>query len=185
MFLPAAYSFVVSDGNALSFGLPGAPLADPRGRACSHLPDPRTATSGRDVFDREPVHRWRESRGNQGDTGSLRGSLGPVNAFSSAARLRTGASTVGDAERSPFLLLCRLTRWAGDGSWCSSLPAAALDVGFRGDAAVLLVASPIVPGRDDIRRRQRSWHTSGALHIRARGASSPRPGPFDAVNHAP
>ncbi len=192
MLLPAAYSFVVSDGAALAFGLPalatlalGAVLF-----LLTRVPD-RRYVSGRDVF-LIVVLGWLGVAG----VGSLpfvfSGLMVPVDAFfeSMAGFTTTGASTVRTPEEvAPSLLLWRsLTQWAGGIGIVVLFVAVAPLVGFG--AAQLYSAELATPMPERLTPRIRDTakilaYVYGALTLGSAVALLlAGMGPFDAVNHA-
>jgi trk system potassium uptake protein len=123
MLIPAAFSLVAGDGNALAFAVP-ALAAVAFGAALFVLtrnPDMRTVRQ--DVF-LIVVLGWLGVATFGALPFVISGVMGPIDAFfeSMAGFTTTGASTVKAPEDlAPSLLLWRsMTQWAGSGSWSCS-----------------------------------------------------------------
>ena len=116
MLLPAAYSLLAGDGNALAFALPGFGTFALGGILFFLTRVSGAYVSGRDVF-LIVVLGWMGVAAVGSLPFVLSGLLGPVDAFfdSMAGFTTTGASTVQAPEEvAPSLLLWRsLTQWAG------------------------------------------------------------------------
>ena len=191
MLIPAAFSFVVTDGHTLAFGLPALGALALGAALFFFTRNPVTYISGRDVF-LIVVLGWL----GVATVGSLpfvlSGLMGPVNAFfeSMAGFTTTGASTVPVPEDvAPSLLLWRsLTQWAGGIGIVVLFVAVAPLVGFG--AAQLYSAELATPLPERLTPRIRNTakilaYVYGALTLGGFVALLLAGiGPFDALNHA-
>ncbi len=191
MLLPAAYSLLAGDGNALAFALPGfGTLA--LGAILFFLTRASGVyVSGRDVF-LIVVLGWVGVAAVGSLPFVLSGLLGPVDAFfdSMAGFTTTGASTVQAPEEvAPSLLLWRsLTQWAGGIGIVVLFVAVAPLVGFG--AAQLYSAEVANPMPERVTPRIRDtakvlayvyvFLTLGVIVALLLAGM----GPFDALNHA-
>ncbi len=191
MLLPAAYSLLAGDGNALAFALPGfGTLA--LGAILFFLTRASGVyVSGRDVF-LIVVLGWVGVAAVGSLPFVLSGLLGPVDAFfdSMAGFTTTGASTVQAPEEvAPSLLLWRsLTQWAGGIGIVVLFVAVAPLVGFG--AAQLYSAEVANPMPERVTPRIRDtakvlayvyvFLTLGIIAALLLAGM----GPFDALNHA-
>ena len=116
MLLPAAYSFLSTDGNVAAFGLPALGALALGAVLFFLTPVPGACVSGRDVF-LIVVLGWIEVASLGSLPFILSGLMGPMDAFfeAMAGFTTTGASTIQTLEGvAPSLLLWRsLTQWAG------------------------------------------------------------------------
>ena len=191
MLLPAAYSLLAGDGNALAFALPGFGTFALGGILFFLTRVSGAYVSGRDVF-LIVVLGWMGVAAVGSLPFVLSGLLGPVDAFfdSMAGFTTTGASTVKAPEEvAPSLLLWRsLTQWAGGIGIVVLFVAVAPLVGFG--AAQLYsaeVANPM-PERVTPRIRDTAKVLAYVYGILTLGIIVALllagMGPFDALNHA-
>jgi trk/ktr system potassium uptake protein len=191
MLIPAAFSLLVADGNALVFGLPalGAMAA---GAVVFYLTrNPASHILRRDVF-LIVVLGWLGVATVGSVPFVLSGLMGPVGAFfeSMAGFTTTGASTIRVPEEvAPSLLLWRsMTQWAGGIGIVLLFVAVAPLVGFG--AAQLYSAELAAPVAERITPRIQDTakvlaYVYGALTLGGVAALlMAGMEPFDAVNHA-
>jgi trk system potassium uptake protein TrkH len=191
MLLPAAYSLLAGDGNALAFALPGFGTLALGGILFFLTRVSGAYVSGRDVF-LIVVLGWMGVAAVGSLPFVLSGLLGPVDAFfdSMAGFTTTGASTVQAPEEvAPSLLLWRsLTQWAGGIGIVVLFVAVAPLVGFG--AAQLYSAEVANPMPERVTPRIRDtakvlayvygFLTLGIIVALLLAGM----GPFDALNHA-
>ena len=191
MLLPAAYSFLLADGNVAAFGLPalGALVL---GTALFFLTRVSGAyVSGRDVF-LIVVLGWIGVASLGSLPFILSGLLGPMDAFfeAMAGFTTTGASTIQTLEQvAPSLLLWRsLTQWAGGIGIVVLFVAVAPLVGFG--AAQLYSAELATPLPERLTPRIQDTakilaYVYGVLTLASFAALLlAGMGAFDAINHA-
>jgi trk system potassium uptake protein TrkH len=191
MLLPAAFSLVVVDGNALAFGFPaiGAIALGATLFFLTRSPDPRILRQ--DVF-LIVVLGWLGVATAGALPFVLSGLMGPVDAFfeSMAGFTTTGASTIRVPEQvAPSLLLWRsLSQWAGGIGIVLIFVAVAPLVGLG--AAQLYSAELASPVAERLTPRIQDTakilvYVYGALTLGGVAALLlAGMGPFDAVNHA-
>jgi trk system potassium uptake protein TrkH len=191
MLLPAAYSLLAGDGNALAFALPGFGTLALGGILFFLTRVSGAYVSGRDVF-LIVVLGWMGVAAVGSLPFVLSGLLGPVDAVfdSMAGFTTTGASTVQAPEEvAPSLLLWRsLTQWAGGIGIVVLFVAVAPLVGFG--AAQLYSAEVANPMPERVTPRIRDtakvlayvyvFLTLGIIAALLLAGM----GPFDALNHA-
>ena len=191
MLLPAAYSLLAGDGNALAFALPGFGTFALGGILFFLTRVSGAYVSGRDVF-LIVVLGWMGVAAVGSLPFVLSGLLGPVDAFfdSMAGFTTTGASTVQAPEEvAPSLLLWRsLTQWAGGIGIVVLFVAVAPLVGFGATQLYSAEVANPMPERVTPRIRDTAKVLAYVYGILTLGIIVALllagMGPFDALNHA-
>jgi trk/ktr system potassium uptake protein len=191
MLLPAAYSLLAGDGNALAFALPGFGTFALGGILFFFTRVSGAYVSGRDVF-LIVVLGWMGVAAVGSLPFVLSGLLGPVDAFfdSMAGFTTTGASTVQAPEEvAPSLLLWRsLTQWAGGIGIVVLFVAVAPLVGFGATQLYSAEVANPMPERVTPRIRDTAKVLAYVYGILTLGIIVALllagMGPFDALNHA-
>ena len=191
MLLPAAYSLLAGDGNALAFALPGFGTFALGGILFFLTRVSGAYVSGRDVF-LIVVLGWMGVAAVGSLPFVLSGLLGPVDAFfdSMAGFTTTGASTVQALEEvAPSLLLWRsLTQWAGGIGIVVLFVAVAPLVGFGATQLYSAEVANPMPERVTPRIRDTAKVLAYVYGILTLGIIVALllagMGPFDALNHA-
>ena len=191
MLLPAAYSLLAGDGNALAFALPGFGTFALGGILFFLTRVSGAYVSGRDVF-LIVVLGWMGVAAVGSLPFFLSGLLGPVDAFfdSMAGFTTTGASTVQAPEEvAPSLLLWRsLTQWAGGIGIVVLFVAVAPLVGFGATQLYSAEVANPMPERVTPRIRDTAKVLAYVYGILTLGIIVALllagMGPFDALNHA-
>ena len=191
MFIPAAYSLLIGDGNVLAFGLPALVTLALTSAVFLLTRSPDSYVSGRDVF-LIVVLGWLGVGAIGAVPFVLSGLMGPVDAFfeSMAGFTTTGSSTIPAPEEvAPSLLLWRsLTQWAGGIGIVVLFVAVAPLVGFGATQLYSAEVANPMPERITPRIRETAKilaYVYGALTLGGLVALLlAGMGPFDAFNHA-